>query len=263
MQPYLRRINSYHVSLYAANAGFYIVLSVFPALMLVVSILPYTKFSSEDFLTAVSGAIPNFLHPLLGYVVDEMEQTHGGTVISLSAIVAIWSSSRGVYCIQRGLNAISGVRESRSYLHMRLVCMAYMVFLIFALLLTLAFHVFGQYITAYLASKNVPILQFLAKILQFRGVLTLIILVALFTAILSVFPNRKIPLRRAFPGALAAAIGWLLFSSLFSVYVGVFGSYSVYGSLSVVLLCMLWLYSCICILFYGGVLNQLLERRKK
>ena len=68
----------------------------------------------------------------------------------------------------------------------------------------------------------------------------------------------------AFPGAVLAALGWQIFSHLFSGYVDSLGHYeSVYGSVYAVALGMLWLYFCICIFFYGGLLNQLLSNREK
>ena len=89
------------------------------------------------------------------------------------------------------------------------------------------------------------------------------LLTLLFWAILCVFPNRRIPLLRALPGAAGASLGGLVFSSLFSVYVQHFGSYSVfYGSLAGIAMAMLWLYVCMSILFYGGVLNCLLFERR-
>ncbi len=73
----------------------------------------------------------------------------------------------------------------------------------------------------------------------------------------------RVSLLRALPGAAGASLGWLVFSSLFSVYVQHFGSYSVfYGSLAGIAMAMLWLYVCMSILFYGGVLNCLLFERR-
>lgn len=263
-RSFIRRISSYHVSLYAANASFYIILSVFPAIMLVLSLLPYTSFSEEDLLSAINSVIPSILEPLFAYIVKDLSGSATGALVSISALVAIWSSSRGVYCIQVGLNAICGTKESRSYVHMRLISMCYMVLLIAALLLTLAINVFGHQLSAYLLEQSLPVVRFWGHVLQFRGLILLFLLSALFTAIFCVFPNRKSTPRRTFPGALAAAFGWLAFSSLFSYYVRNFGDYSVfYGSLSTIAIGMLWLYICISILFYGGVLNQLLDQRKR
>lgn len=124
-------------------------------------------------------------------------------------------------------------------------------------------HVFGSQLTAWIAGKHVPILRLLSRVLRFRGLVLFALLTLLFWAILCVFPNRRIPLLRALPGAAGASLGWLVFSSLFSVYVQHFGSYSVfYGSLAGIAMAMLWLYVCMSILFYGGVLNCLLFERR-
>ena len=118
--------------------------------------------------------------------------------------MAIWSSSRGVYCIKTGLNAIYGERESRGYVYTRLVSVLYTVLLLAALLLTLVLHVFGSQLTAWIAGKHVPILRLLSRVLRFRGLVLFALLTLLFWAILCVFPNRRIPLLRALPGAAGA-----------------------------------------------------------
>ena len=64
------------------------------------------------------------------------------------------------------------------------------------------------------------------------------------------------------PGAVLAAVGWLIFSKLFSLYVSYFSNYSnIYGSVYAIALGMLWLYICLSILFYGGALNKLLTEK--
>lgn len=263
IRRFAQRIASYHVSLYAANASFYIILSIFPAVILLLTLLPYTVFTASDVIAALHGVIPAILEPLLEYVIRDLSAGSTVTLASVSALMAVWSSSRGVYCIQVGLNAICGVRESRRYLRMRLLSMVYTVFLIGALLLTLAIHMFGQQLIAFFLGKSIPILQLLAKLLQFRGLILLVILSALFIAIFCVFPNRRVPPRRTFAGAIGAALGWLIFTELFSYYVKKSGAYSAfYGSLSTAAVAMLWLYICISIVFYGCVLNQLIERRR-
>ena len=78
-----------------------------------------------------------------------------------------------------------------------------------------------------------------------------------------VFPNEKIKIRHALPGAVFAAIGWLVFSKLYSVYVVHFSSFAgIYDSLYSLALGLLWLYFCISIVFYGGVLNRYRIQKK-
>ncbi len=259
----LRELGRYHVSLYATNASFYIILAVFPTLMLLVGLLPFIGYGEADLLRAMEGLVPQVIYPLIERVVTDMSSNSTGALLSATALVAIWSSSRSVNCIQLGLNSIYGLRESRSYLVRRLTGMLYMLFLLLALLLTLIAHGFGREIAAFCARQNIPLLRLIARILQFRGSILLVLLTLLFTAIFCTFPNKKLPIRSAFPGAALAALGWLIFTRGFSYYVRISSSYSaLYGSLSTIAMGMFWLYICISILFYGSVLNLWLERRK-
>lgn len=258
----VRDISRLQVSVYAANAAFYIILSVFPAIMLLVGLLPMVGYSETDLLDAMQGLVPQVLSPLMERVVQDMRTNSSGVLLSATAVIAVWSSSRGVYCIQLGLNAIYGVRESRSYLKRRLLSMFYMLLLLLALLLTLIAHGFGREIAAFCANRPVPILQLIAKLLQFRGLLLFLLLTTLFTTVFCVFPNRKLSMRSALPGAALAALGWLVFTLAFSFYARLSRSYSVlYGSLSTIALGMFWLYVCISILFYGSVFNLYRERK--
>ena len=178
----VRRIASFRVPLYAANASFYLVLSVFPAIVLVLALLPHTGLTEADLLSALHGVIPSVFEPALEWVVRDLGSNSSLTLISVSAIMAIWSSSRGVYCIKTGLNAIYGERESRGYVYTRLVSVLYTVLLLAALLLTLVLHVFGSQLTAWIAGKHVPILRLLSRVLRFRGLVLFALLTLLFWA---------------------------------------------------------------------------------
>ena len=258
-----RELGRYRISLYAANASFYMILAVFPTLMLLVGLLPVIGYGEADLLQAMEGLVPQVLYPLLEKVITDMSANSSGVLLSATALVAIWSSSRSVNCIQLGLNSIYGLRESRSYVVRRLTEMLYMLFLLLALLLTLVAHGFGQEIAAFCARQNIPILRLIARILQFRGLILLTLLTLLFTGIFCAFPNKKLRIRNAFPGAALAALGWLVFTRFFSYYARMSSSYSaLYGSLSTIAMGMFWLYICLSILFYGSVLNLWLERRK-
>lgn len=260
----LREISAYQIPLYSANAAFYIILSVFPALILVVGLLPYIGYSERDLLSSIHGLVPSVLEPVIENILEDMRRNGTGVLLSLTALVAVWSSSSGVYCIHVGLNAIHRVRESRSYFYRRFLCAGYMLLLIAALILTLILHGFGQEIADWCRKGTMPILRLVVKLLQFRALILAVMLSALFSAIYCVFPNCRHRLRDCLPGAVAAALGWLLFTHLFSFYVRHSNSYPVfYGSLSAIAFGMLWLYICISILFYGALLNLRLEKKRE
>jgi membrane protein len=184
-----------------------------------------------------------------------------GTVLSISAVAALWSSSRGMYSFVTGLNAIYDVKEDRGYVRTRLMSMGYTFAFLLVLILTLVLHVFGGDLLQML--QELPIPAFLLNLLDLRVFVLLILQTALFCAMFMVLPNERNRLGESLPGALLASIGWQVFTNVYSIYSQKFTSYaSIYGSVSVVALGMLWLYFCICIVFYGGVLNKTLQKLK-
>lgn len=267
LQQLSRKISALRISVYAANATFFLLLSAFPAILLLLSILQYTPLTQQDFLALLHGVVPSVLLPLLEFIVTDVFESGSWTILSVSAVAAVWSASRGVYGVVIGLNAIYQAKESRSYLAMRLRCVFYTVLFLLALLLTLAAHVFGRKILAYFSSKDIPIFHFLAYLMRLRFLVVGLVLTLFFTVIFMVFPNRRTGFLASLPGAAGAAVAWIGFSAIFSVYTAKFGNYSAfYGSIAGIALTMLWLYACMCILFYGGAFNRCLalyvERRR-
>ena len=185
-----------------------------------------------------------------------------GAAVGLSAVTVIWSSSRGVYGVLTGLNAIYGVAENRGYFYTRFISVAYTFAFALVLLLTLALHVFGTGLLAFLQRASHPFLRFLLGIVDLRFFLLLILQTAIFTAMFMALPNQRNRFWDSLPGALLASSGWLVFSNLYSIYVEHFATLTtVYGSVYAVALSMLWLYCCMAIVFYGGALNKFLMER--
>ena len=252
----LGQVREAEVGVYAANASFFILLSIFPGMMLLLGILQYTSLTSEELLRGLNGFLPGELSPLLDYMIRELFARRDGTLLSLSAVTALWSASRGVYSLLRGMNRVYQVRETRSWLLLRLRCALYTVLLLVALVASLSLQLLGERTVEYLKQRNA---MFPLRCLEHRYWIVLPFLCLLFSLLYLAFPNKRQRLVRVLPGAIFSALGWVLFSGLFSLYVERYGNYAAtYGSLTVIALTMLWLYACLCILFFGGLLNQLL-----
>lgn len=254
----VRHIARMHIPLYASHACFFIVLALFPALVLLMSLLRYTGLEIHNLIELLRGIVPEALLPEAKKLIVNTYQSTSGTVISISALTALWSASRGMQGLHTGLNAIYGVEENRGYFRTRLMSMVYTVLFLLVLLLTLVLHVFGRSLLQWLPwTEN----AFFAGVVDLRFFLLLGIQTALFTAIFMVLPNKRNKFMDSLPGALLASCGWLIFSNLYSIYVERFAGLSnVYGSVYAVALSMLWLYFCISIVFYGGALNRYLMK---
>lgn len=260
----IRYFSRKNVASHAASAGYFIVLSVFPLLVLVLSLLRYTGLQVDTLTDFLSGFLPEALLPSAKRLITSTYRNTSGAVISLSAVTGLWSASRGVYALLRGLNVIYEVPESRGYLYTRAISVLYTFLFVLMLLVTLVLNVFGATLLERLPLQNLGLLQFLWDLVHQRFILMLLLQTGLFSAMFMALPNRHNSFRDSLSGALLASLGWLIFSDLYSIYVENFSGYAnVYGSVYAVAISMLWLYCCMSIVFYGGALNHYLSKLRK
>lgn len=257
-----RYLSSFDLSTYAASASFFIILSIFPLLTLVLSLLRFLPLTLQDLMNVMSNVLPEIVVKVAGYLMNDLYTSNVLTVVSVTVLVALWSASRGVFGIINGINTILGSDENRSYLRRRLTAIFYTFLLILALFLTLGLQVFGKSILSMIADWDLRLFSMVSKLVQLRFVFTTGILSLLFMMIFAVFPAKRMHLRNVVPAAVLTAVGWLVFSYLFSIYVDYGGGSRFYGSMAMLVLSLLWLYICMCILFFGGVLCKLSEEGK-
>ena len=250
------------IPLHAAYTGFFLVLSVFPILVVLFCLLGYTSLGVEEVMALAEGLVPDALEPLVGHIVRGAYENTSAPVLSVSIVTALWSAGRGMRGLLLGLNSVYGLKESRGYFVTRSIGAVYALLFLVVLVLTLVLHVFGNLVLDYLRMTTNPFWMFVMDVIDLRFVLLLLLQTALFTAMYAALPNRRNKLRESWPGALLTAFGWLTFSDLFSIYVEHFQNYAnIYGSVYAAALAMLWLYFCVCIIFYGGALNRYLMER--
>ena len=254
---FCRKIREMHIPLHAGYTGFFLILSLFPALLLLLGMLRYTGLQVESLMGFVAEILPGALLESAEELVYGTYFNANGTVVGLSAIAALWSASRGLYGLLRGMNAVYGVSEDRGYFHTRIISMGYTFAFFLVIVLTLILHVFGRSLIKMLTMVDNGFVIFLTDLIDLRFILLLSLQSLVFTLMFMALPNGKRRFRDSLPGGVFSALGWLVFSDLYSIYVENFPHYAnIYGSVYAVALSMLWLYCCVSILFYGGVLNR-------
>lgn len=259
----LNTVSSHHTGAYAAQAAYFFVLSLIPIIILLLTMVQFTSVTMDDVMEAVLQVFPSSVEGLIRSIVLEV-YTRSGTIIPITILVAVWSAGKGVLSVTSGLNCIYNNTETRNYLYLRVRASFYTIIFILAIMLSLVLSVFGNSISAMLY-QHVP---FLSKVVDFiikiRTVVSLVVLTVFWDMIYKFLPNRKnrakTTMRKQLPGALFTACGWLLISFVFSVYLDIFtGFSSMYGSLTTIILIMLWLYGCMYIILLGGEVNALME----
>ena len=257
-----RSVSRLRLPLYAANASFFLVLSVFPSLLLLLGLLRYTPLEVERIGEALEGFLPAALLESAEELILLTYDKTTGITLSLSAVTTLWSAGRGIYGVVCGLNAVYEVEEKRGYVHIRLLSMVYTVAFLAVLILTLGLHVFGTKLLILLRRSSAPVLRAVPKVIDLRFLLLLFLQTAVFTVLYMALPCGRNRFSDSLPGALLASSGWLVFSDLYSAYVEHFATLSnVYGSVYALALSMLWLYFCMAIVFYGGLLNRLMSEK--
>lgn len=251
------------IRIHSAYTSFFLVLSVFPLLVLLFGLLGYTSLGLEEVLELISAFVPAAFEPMVGKIISGAYENTSAMVLSISVVTALWSASRSVLGVMEGLNAVYDVKENRHYLITRTISVAYTFLFLLVILLTLVLHVFGHAIMDFLRMTTDPILLFLMELIDVRYVFLLVLQTVVFSLMYAFLPSRNNRLVESIPGAVVATLGWTVFSDLFSLYVEFYPNYAnIFGSVYAAALAMLWLYICVKIMFYGAALNRWLREWK-
>lgn len=260
IRAFNRKVLDDYVSAFSAQAAFFVIISLFPFIMFLLTLLQYLPLNESTMLASLTSIFPTSIDPLIVNVLTEIYDKANGTLMSVTVITALWSASRGFLAIVKGLNSVYGIRETRSYLRMRIISTFYTFVFALMLIITLIILVFGNRLYIWIEHR-VPLLSGLALlIISIRTIAGLCLLTLFFLLIYIVIPNRSTKLYKELPGALVSAAGWMGFSYLYSYYIDNMGNYSnTYGSLTAIVLFMLWFYFCMYLMFIGGEINIVLS----
>lgn len=244
-----------HVGVYTAQASFFIFLSIFPFLLLVLNALTHTALDESYIIYLINTYLPHTTNPILIQVVNELYTHASGTLLSITAILAAWSASKGFLSIMYGLYEIFNIHRNRNYFISRFVSMIYTIFFVIFIVITMTLLVFGNRLINLIFSY-IPGLQELTSAISIvRYGTAFLFMVLCFVLLFRIINFKRTTFHSVLPGAVVCSLGWNIFSYGFSIYVDNFSNMSyIYGSFTGVVLLMMWLYFCIYILFIGAEL---------
>lgn len=244
-----------HVGAYAAQTAYFFMICMIPIILLLLTLVQYTPVTKADVMTAVIQVFPSSVDSMMTSIVNQVYNQSTG-IIPVTVLVALWSAGKGVLAMSTGLNCVYQCRETRNYVLLRLRATLYTVMFILVIVLLLVLSVFGNSLNLFIG-EHVPILAKAAdQLIQARVFIAPVTLILFCLLTYEFLPNRRDRWMKHLPGAVFAAIGWMVVSWVFSVYVDIFeGFSSMYGSLTTIVLIMLWLYFCMYSILIGGVIN--------
>lgn len=264
VMDFFKKCNDDHVAAFGSMSAFFMLLSLFPFLIFFLTLTKYAPFSKDDIIHVLTQIISFERASLITGIVNEIYRKTGASVFTISVIAALWSSSRGIYSIVIGLNSVYDIDENRSYIVLRIFSIFYTIIFAILIIAMLLLWVFGNVLYDYICGRFPAFAALAGYFIHKRTLFTIVVLTLLFMIIYRFVPNRKtVSFGRQLPGALVAAIGWLVVSAGCSFYIGNFDNFSyIYGSLSGIMILLLWLHFCMSMVFYGAEVNYFFENKK-
>lgn len=240
----------------SAQLSFFLLLSLFPFLLFLLSLLSLTSITVLEFTEKIILFMPDDLGRFIANVVNEMMSAKSAVLLSVSAVITIWSAAGGIGALSKGLNKAYDKEESRPFLKLKAMSIAFTIGIAVLVIVTLLSLIFGSAIGEFLSRFFAFPQAFLELWVVLRYAVPVIIMFVMFSLLYVFVPCCGVRLKEALPGSVFATAGWIITSLLFSFYVENFANYAkVYGSIGGIIILLIWMYiSCIIILL-GGEIN--------
>ena len=246
----------------AAQLAYYFFFALFPTLLFLVAVASYFPVSRliDDLFQTFGGLLPPAALQLITDQLTKISDSDDTELLTLGMLLAVTSSSAAMVAIIDTLNHAYGVEESRSWWRVRLLAIALTVGLALFILVSFALVLAGPTLATRLADvwRLGPLFEWTWKILQWPVVFTLVALGI--TLVYYFAPDAEQRWVWLTPGAVLAAVLWLLASLGFKYYVAAWGRYTeTYGLLGAVMILLLWFYLSGLAILLGAEVNAALE----
>ena len=239
-----------------AQLSYYFILSFFPFLIFLITLLDYTPLTQQHTIDELSNLLPESAFAIVKQILTEVAAADNFTLLSLGILGTIWTASRGSAALIKSINRAYGIAESRSFFKLNAIG----VFSIFALALIIIFSlsllVFGRYLGS-LVFQRIGMEEFFYTIWPFLRISIPLLIIFFVISFLYMYAlDSRFNFRDIYPGAIFATLTWLAASQLFAYYVNNFGNFSrTYGSLGGIIVFLVWLYISSSIILLGAEIN--------
>lgn len=254
---FIKTVSDDKLTVHAAEASFFTITSTVPFISLLIAIIGVFLPGNLPIKNLSLGTVE-----ILKFIFGDMAEAPSISLISISAVTALWSASRGVGAIRGGIETVYHAEKSKTYLARRVKSLISTLVFIALLTAIASILLFGDLVLRFFGDETGEVIYTLRTPL-FIGIVT-----GLFTCVYASVAKRSAKMPHNFichiPGALFSSIGWVLFSYFYSLYISNFpGASYIYGSLAAICLIMLWIYICMVILLLGAEVNKLFFATEK
>jgi membrane protein len=256
---FLQRIRQDRISEWAAQFSFYLMLAIFPFLVLLTNLASQTQLVGVKVLTQLENVLPLEAYELVIDTVHDITVTQKPGILSASMVVALWAASSGVFALSKGLNMANKMVETRKPWVVRGLSVLFTLLIVVSFFTEILMIVFGDFILDKMSSLFQVAAPFLLLGRLIRIIVPIGVVFITLALMFFLIPSRRARFRMVLPGALFSTFFWMGTSWLFSLYVARFGRYSrFYGGLGGVIILMIWIFISSITLLMGNEVNSLL-----
>lgn len=247
----------------SSQLAYYMMLSFFPFILFLVTIVGFSKLNSSEVLNGLNGLLPESIVQLTKSTVTEVFDNQHTGLLGVSILLMIWTSSSAFRAVIKGVNKAYDFKENRSFIKRAIISMLGILALATIIILSLFMLVFGTVISDYIR-EIIPLYKpFIFIWDMFRHTFVFIVMIFIFSGIYCMAPAKRLKSKEVVPGAIFSTIGWIIVSFVFSFYINNFSHYSrFYGSLGAVFILMTWLFLISMIFILGVEINCVLSQMK-
>lgn len=262
------RFAKHNVVWSGASLTYFLILSLFPFLIVLLNILSYTSLVRERAVLDMLQFLPLDIQAIIEGFLNDLSSSSSQGLLSVAAFLGLWTASSGVKAIIKAINIAYDYAENRNFLKLRGLSVLFTLALLLMITLVMISLILGPILARTLFDRFGYGDSFTTLWNYLRYVVPLVYMILIFALLYKFSPNigknLRIPIREVLPGAVFTTIAWVSLSLLLSYYVNNFGKYAItYGSLGGVIVLLIWIYYSSIVIVLGGEINATLEDMRK
>lgn len=246
--------------IFAASTSFFMIISAIPLFMLLfsmISLIP--SIHAEDIAKQIALLFPNIPYVLdvIRYVMNTAKELSSSNVLYVNIVTALISGSTCLFAFIVGIKRVHYITRTSNYVLIKIMTIINIFVLYATVILTILFFMLGKMILYY-TGKYFPLAaKIISQIISYKYLTISILLIVLTMSLYTCCSNFQRHMLKNIYGSIFTAFTWLLISRLFSnFYTDHPISQDVYGSLTGIIIALLWLFVCINLVFIGACLNE-------
>ncbi len=264
----LYRFANHNVLWSGASLTYFLILSIFPFLIVLLNILSYSSLVREKAILDLIRFLPLDIVAIIEGFLNDLSRSSSQELLSVAAFLGLWTASSGVKAIIKAINIAYDYAENRNFLKLRGLSVLFTLALLLMITLVMISLILGPILARTLFDRFGYGDSFTTLWNYLRYVVPLVYMILIFALLYKFSPNigknLRIPIREVLPGAVFTTIAWVSLSLLLSYYVNNFGKYAItYGSLGGVIVLLIWIYYSSIVIVLGGEINATLEDMRK